>query len=105
MHSNDKDPLDVVAYNTLDAKDERITTDLQFALDDRKDLVLCPGTFYLTKTLVVRFPNQVILGLGLSTLIAPQDEPGKGDPGDPKNPGTLIDIFARVGGVNLERDK
>mmetsp|Transcript_20675 Transcript_20675/g.26333 ORF Transcript_20675/g.26333 Transcript_20675/m.26333 type:complete len:407 (-) Transcript_20675:149-1369(-) len=157
MRSDDKDPLDVVAYNTLDAEDERITTDLQSALDDGKDLVLCPGTFYLTKTLVVRFPNQVILGLGLSTLIAPQDgspcirvlankpgvtiagitvegsmqkksptmisnfmgstnsdgvrslidfgEPGKEDPGDPKNPGALIDIFARVGGVNLEREK
>ena len=149
MRSDDKDPQDTDAYNTLDQVDERITTELQAALDEGKDLVLCPGTFYLTRTLVMKLPNQVILGLGLSTLIAPQDgspcvrvlantpgvriagitvegsvqkkasssnsdgvrslidfgQPDKEDPGDPKNPGALIDIFARVGGVNLEREK
>lgn len=34
---------------------------------------MCPGEFFLTKTLVVRNPNQVILGLGLATLVAPKD--------------------------------
>ena len=29
-------------------------------------------------------------------------EPGKADPGDSKNPGALANIFARVGGTNLE---
>lgn len=149
MRSEDKDPMNLDGYNTLDQIDDDITNEMQAALDAGKDLILCPGTFYLTKTLAVKFPGQVILGLGLATLIAPQDgspcvrvsantpgvriagltvegsmqkkaassnsygvrslidfgQPGKTDPGDPTNPGALIDIFARVGGVNLERAK
>mmetsp|Transcript_22725 Transcript_22725/g.40496 ORF Transcript_22725/g.40496 Transcript_22725/m.40496 type:complete len:620 (+) Transcript_22725:414-2273(+) len=157
MRPDDKDAMDIEAYNVLDKVDETITAELQAALDEGKDLVMCPGTFYLTRALEIKFPNQVILGLGLATLIAPQDgspcvrvranvpgvriagitvegsmqkkspsmisnafgstnsdgvrslidfgEPGKADPGDSKNPGALVDIFARVGGINLEREK
>lgn len=132
-------------YNVLTEKDEKITEELQAALDEGKDLVLCPGIFFLTKTLVVRHPNQVILGLGLATLVAPQDgtpcikvepqvpgvriaglvleaslqtvtvdetkkrcllEVGNiADAGDPTNPVLLADIFCRVGGSNLVREK
>lgn len=60
-------------YNTLTREDEIITEQLQKALDEGKDLVLCPGIFFLSKSLIVRHENQVILGLGLATLIAPQD--------------------------------
>ena len=61
------------SYNTLTPADEELTNELQAALDAGKDLVLCPGLFFLTKPLIVKHPNQVILGLGLATLIAPQD--------------------------------
>jgi len=60
-------------YNILTDKDEMITSDLQAALDEGKDLLLCPGLFFLTRTLVVKHANQVILGIGLATLIAPQN--------------------------------
>ncbi len=46
---------------------------LQKALDDGKDLVLSPGIYPLAETLIVRYSNQVILGLGYATLVAPKD--------------------------------
>lgn len=46
---------------------------IQEALDQGKDIVLAPSLFYLKETLIVRHSNQVILGLGLATLIAPKD--------------------------------
>ncbi len=170
-------------YNILTKDDEMLTDNLQQALDEGKDLVLCPGIFFLSKPLIVRHPNQVILGLGLATLVAPQDgspciqvkpetpgvriaglvleaslqkdsftnesssrsldsqsrlsarsltcrdcttfdngttissyqvktrcllevgEDGKSDPGDEENPVLLADIFCRVGGSNLVRQK
>ena len=125
-----------------------MNNELQEAIDEGKDLVLCPGIFFLYKTLEVKKPNQVILGLGLPILVSPQDgspsirvkaytpgvriagimleasvpsgknssntdgvrsllefgEPNVvGDQGDPNNPGLLADVFARVGGSNLDR--
>lgn len=64
---------DPKTYNILTDVDEKITNELQQALDEGKDLVLCPGVFFLTKSLVVKHANQVILGIGLATLVAPQD--------------------------------
>mmetsp|Transcript_36599 Transcript_36599/g.85538 ORF Transcript_36599/g.85538 Transcript_36599/m.85538 type:complete len:459 (-) Transcript_36599:64-1440(-) len=46
---------------------------LQDALDAGKDLVLSPGIYDLGKTLVVGRPGQVVLGLGLATILAPPD--------------------------------
>ncbi len=46
---------------------------LQKALDEGKDLVLSPGIYPLYASLNVRHQNQVILGLGFATLIAPED--------------------------------
>ena len=69
----DKDVLDADAYNSLDDIDDAITQIIQIALDEGKDVVLCPGTFFLTKALIVKSSNQVILGLGLATLVSPQD--------------------------------
>eukprot|EP00531_Pseudo-nitzschia_arenysensis_P009226 CAMPEP_0116131404 /NCGR_PEP_ID=MMETSP0329-20121206/8986_1 /TAXON_ID=697910 /ORGANISM="Pseudo-nitzschia arenysensis, Strain B593" /LENGTH=732 /DNA_ID=CAMNT_0003625829 /DNA_START=163 /DNA_END=2361 /DNA_ORIENTATION=- len=60
------------SFNTLTKEDEELTKELQTALDEGKDLVLCPGIFFLTEPLIVKKPNQVILGLGMATLIAPQ---------------------------------
>ena len=89
---------DDTTYNVLTEKDKKITLELQRALDEGKDLVLCPGLFFLTRPLIVKQPNQVILGLGLATLIAPQD-------GSPcirvqaKTPGV------RIAGLTLEASK
>lgn len=60
-------------YNDLTDADKELTLELQKALDEGKDLVLSPGIYFLTQPLVVKKANQVILGLGLATLIAPQD--------------------------------
>jgi hypothetical protein len=148
---------DDATFNDLTKEDKEITNEIQAALDQRKDLVLCPGIFFLTETLIVKHHNQVVLGLGLSTLIAPPDGspciriepnldgvriggvmfeaslqqqvtkrktpynsngnidrvrslievgvPGVDDDGDPHNPVLLADIFTRVGGSNLVRQK
>ena len=69
--------------------------DIQSALDEGKDIVLTPGIFSLEQTLVIRHPDQVILGLGLATLVAPSN----GSPCirvDPQVPGV------RIAGVMLE---
>jgi len=46
---------------------------LQHALDDGKDLVLSPGIYPLSQSLIVKYDNQVILGLGYATLVAPEN--------------------------------
>jgi len=114
---------------------------LQKALDEGKDLVLSPGEYPLAASLEVKYPNQVILGLGYATLKAPINGspcilvhsnvpgvriagimleasvlkgtipssllqwgmPGVHDVGDSKNPGTLSDVFCRVGGASYDR--
>jgi hypothetical protein len=136
-------------YNLLDEKDKKLTEELQAALDQGKDLVLSPGIFFLSSPLVIKRPGQVILGLGLATLVAPKDGspcirvlpfihgvriagitleasvqdsgisnngnrdgvrsllewgiPGVKDEGIADSPGVLTDVFARVGGSNLDR--
>ena len=120
--------------------------DLQATLDDGKDLLLSPGIYNLTKSLIIKKSNQVILGMGLATIVAPLDgtpcikiqphlegvhiagimleasqltqrpsdwrvasllewgDEGVQDPGNGENPGTLHDIFVRVGGSTLNRN-
>jgi len=149
--THDKNIFDVFRYNTIDDADMRKTEEMQAALDEGKDLIVCPGEYFLYKSLIVKTANQVILGIGLPSLIAPQDgspcirvlanKPGVRiaglileasmqkltpttgtknadgvsslldfgestveDDGDKNNPGVLSDIFARVGGSNLERN-
>mmetsp|Transcript_3335 Transcript_3335/g.6020 ORF Transcript_3335/g.6020 Transcript_3335/m.6020 type:complete len:378 (+) Transcript_3335:162-1295(+) len=41
------------------------------ALAEGKDVVLSPGVYHLEAPVVVSRPNQVVLGLGLATLVAP----------------------------------
>mmetsp|Transcript_50448 Transcript_50448/g.58301 ORF Transcript_50448/g.58301 Transcript_50448/m.58301 type:complete len:658 (-) Transcript_50448:27-2000(-) len=76
-------------YNDITERDKRITMELQQALDDGKDLVLSPGIYFLTQSLIVRTANQVVLGLGLATLHAPQD-------GSP-----CIRVIANTAGVRI----
>ena len=120
--------------------------DLQTALDDGKDLLLSPGIYNFTKSLIIKKSNQVILGMGLATIVAPLDgtpcikvqshlegvhiagimleaseltqrpsnykiasllewgDQGIQDPGNRQNPGTLHDIFVRVGGSTFNRN-
>jgi len=124
---------------------------IQAAIDSNNHVVFCPGIYNLTMTLHVKFSGQVLLGLGMATLVAPQDQtlpaiyippeledvriagfmleasvpndlsvlpfPGStlikwGDEKAPKRKrssptaisGVLSDIFARVGGSNLDRN-
>ena len=68
---------------------------LQKALDQGKDLVLSPGIYPLSSSLEVKHSNQVILGLGYATLLAPTNS----EPCiyiHPKVPGV------RIAGVMLE---
>lgn len=44
---------------------------IQKALDHGKDIVFSPGIYYLSSSLKIKHPNQVLLGLGYATLIAP----------------------------------
>jgi len=85
-------------FNILCPEDKKITNELQEALDEGKDLVLCPGIFFLTKPLIIKYTNQVILGLGLATLVAPQD----GSPCIRVQPNTH---GVRVAGLMLEASK
>ena len=68
---------------------------MQKALDEGKDLVLSPGVYSLSHSLVVKFDNQVILGLGYATLVAPM----KYDPCIKVQPGLA---GVRIAGVMLE---
>lgn len=47
-------------------------TDIQKSLDQGKDVVLSPGIYQLSEPLALKHPNQVLLGLGLATLVAPR---------------------------------
>jgi hypothetical protein len=62
---------------------------IQEALDEGKDVVLAAGIFYLDETLEMKTPNQVLLGLGLASLVAPSN-------GTP-----CIHVAPRVAGVRI----
>lgn len=134
-----------------DVPDPDVSDKINEALDAGLDVVLSPGVYYLKDSLRVGRNDQVLLGLGLATLVAPMDgapcvrvgknlegvrvagimleasvlekdkaaargggvasllewgeegSSGESDPGDPSNPGVVTDVFARVGGSNLDR--
>mmetsp|Transcript_32190 Transcript_32190/g.43960 ORF Transcript_32190/g.43960 Transcript_32190/m.43960 type:complete len:742 (-) Transcript_32190:113-2338(-) len=46
---------------------------MQAALDAGKHLLLTPGIYYLDTPLTIRFSNQVVLCIGMATLVAPKD--------------------------------
>jgi hypothetical protein len=49
-----------------------VTNTIQQALDQGKDVILCPGIYFLESSIAPTTSNQVILGLGLATLVAPR---------------------------------
>ena len=57
----------------MEIPNTNVADELQAALDAGKDLVLAPGMYHLDKPLLVKRSNQVVLGLGLATLVAPSD--------------------------------
>ena len=67
------DVRDFSRVHVVIAGTEDISGRVQAALDAGKDVVLAPGIHQLTKTLEIRHANQVILGLGLATMVAPTD--------------------------------
>lgn len=55
------------------AKPSDSTDLIQLALDSGLDLVLSPGIYSLADTLVLRVKRQVVLAIGMATLIAPRN--------------------------------
>ncbi|KAL9189663.1 hypothetical protein ACHAXT_009338 [Thalassiosira profunda] len=129
-----------------EAPDYDVARKINLAFRQGKDVVLSPGIFHLTQPILMKKNDQVLLGIGMATLVAPSSgqpcirvaprtdgiriggimfeasklkrglfSPAKSsfiefgsecalDPGNPKNPGVLTDIFCRVGGSNLDRE-
>jgi len=69
MLAYDFDMVKVVSSNHESASWEHI----QSALDDGKHILLTPGIFHFDQTLVIKHHNQVLLGIGMATLVAPVD--------------------------------
>jgi len=131
---NDDDDDDVVPFEYVyyARADRDAAASIQGQIDEGYHVVLAPGIFHLETGLVVRRKNQVILGLGMATLMAPTDgTPCITVPSDidgvrlagitlqastaknhtlldvsgssVANPTILSDVFARVGGPDLDR--
>ena len=74
-------PIDYFGYNkdprTLPPSLAPVPRDtaetMQQALDAGRDLLITPGIYYLETPLIVRFDDQVILCIGMATLIAPRN--------------------------------
>eukprot|EP00930_Biecheleria_cincta_P016376 TRINITY_DN13343_c0_g2_i1.p1 TRINITY_DN13343_c0_g2~~TRINITY_DN13343_c0_g2_i1.p1 ORF type:complete len:702 (+),score=80.56 TRINITY_DN13343_c0_g2_i1:73-2178(+) len=120
------------------------SSNIQAKLDVGLHVLLSPGVFKLSKTLTLKHSNQVLLGIGMATLVSPPNgspcvqivsgidgvrvaglmlqagaslalknanvstllqwgEPEVIYAGSPANPGVMSDVFARVGGPDLDR--
>eukprot|EP00928_Gymnodinium_smaydae_P031210 TRINITY_DN22978_c0_g4_i1.p1 TRINITY_DN22978_c0_g4~~TRINITY_DN22978_c0_g4_i1.p1 ORF type:complete len:461 (-),score=79.46 TRINITY_DN22978_c0_g4_i1:318-1700(-) len=110
--------------------DTAATINAKLKNDTVNAVVLCPGIYHLDAPITIARPGQVLLGLGMATLVAAKGTaavlvpPGLPDvrvaglllqAGDMESPallqwgakgdagpGVLSDIFARVGGPNTE---
>ena len=70
-------------------------TSIQQALDSGLHILFTPATFKIERTLEVKHDGQVILGLGMASLVGPSD-------GKPiiRVPGDLVDV--RIAGLTLQ---
>eukprot|EP00930_Biecheleria_cincta_P016375 TRINITY_DN13343_c0_g1_i4.p1 TRINITY_DN13343_c0_g1~~TRINITY_DN13343_c0_g1_i4.p1 ORF type:complete len:706 (+),score=98.70 TRINITY_DN13343_c0_g1_i4:101-2218(+) len=134
----------VAFHNVFVAKSSDSSSAIQAKLDAGLHVVLSPGIYKLSESLTLKQANQVLLGIGMATLVSPHygspcvqvasgidgvrvaglmlqaGSPSAlkraevstllqwGDPddyyaGNPANPGVMSDIFARVGGPDLDR--
>ena len=75
-----------------------VTEEIQSALDSGLDVVLSPGVYHLSRALRIEHPDQVLLGLGLATLVAPDYFPTY--PTYPKQEGCVV-VAPRVAGVRV----
>lgn len=55
------------------ARDSDATAKIQDKLDAALHVVLTPGIYNLTQTLLLSHPGQTLLGLGMATLMSPRD--------------------------------
>ena len=69
----DRDVRDFSRVRVVRSDEADPTFRIQEALDQGKDVVLAAGIFYLTCTIEIKKSNQVILGIGMATMIAPPD--------------------------------
>lgn len=122
------DEIDFAHVYVASASDSAATINSKLA--SGLHLVLSPGIYNLEDSIRVNNANTVVLGLGLTTLIAANGKPaievgnvdgvriagvllqagpskteallkwGSGYAGNQSNPGILSDVFARVGGPN-----
>jgi hypothetical protein len=53
--------------------DKDVARKINKALQQGKDVVLSPGIYSLNKPIMIAKPNQVILGIGMATMVAPND--------------------------------
>lgn len=75
------------------------TIRIQEALDQGKDVVLAPGIYQLSATLELRRPGQVLLGLGLATLVAPPPPPDPSSSTEPVAGGPCVHVAPKTPGV------
>jgi hypothetical protein len=54
-------------------RDSEPITRIQQALDVGKDVILCPGIYMLQESIIIHHANQILFGIGLATLVAPND--------------------------------
>jgi hypothetical protein len=95
MNGGHEDVRDFSRVRVVCADSASVQQDIQEALDQGKDVVLAPGIYNLNQTVQLRQPKQVLLGLGLPTLVAPLD----GSPCLQVAPGVS---GARIAGIMLE---
>eukprot|EP00930_Biecheleria_cincta_P063042 TRINITY_DN4852_c0_g1_i5.p1 TRINITY_DN4852_c0_g1~~TRINITY_DN4852_c0_g1_i5.p1 ORF type:complete len:602 (+),score=112.21 TRINITY_DN4852_c0_g1_i5:1814-3619(+) len=60
-------------YEVYVARESDATAKIQDKLDAALHVVLTPGIYNLTKSLVLSQPGQTLLGLGMATLMSPSD--------------------------------
>lgn len=73
VHGDGEESRDFSAVKVAKATDS--TSEIQASLDEGKDVVLSPGIYNLDRTIEIKKSNQVVLGLGLATLVAPKGSP------------------------------
>ena len=70
QEEEEEEEEEVGDYRDLE-EEAMVTEEIQSALDSGLDVVLSPGVYHLSRALRIEHPDQVLLGLGLATLVAP----------------------------------
>ena len=97
QEEEEEEEEEVGDYRDLE-EEAMVTEEIQSALDSGLDVVLSPGVYHLSRALRIEHPDQVLLGLGLATLVAPDYFPTY--PTYPKQEGCVV-VAPRVAGVRV----